>query len=167
MFSFCGGRIVPTAIWLFLSVLMLGTGMAADHPDLNGTWLLDQSQSVTKDNQPDTLSITQKPDAIRISLVSEDKDRTLEMDCSTLGQECKVTEGGKPAQLSVYYNGPRLVLLEFGGRHQENGIKRRIGVSDDGNSLQMEIIHILASGEKTENFTFVKQQKTATAKPGI
>jgi len=167
MLSFCGGRPGSTAPWLLVSVLMLGTGMAADHPDLNGTWLLDQSQSASKDSQRDTLSITQKPDAIRISLVSDDKDRTLEMDCGTLGQECKVTEGGKPAQLSVYYNGPRLVMMEFGGRHQENGIKRRMSLSDDGKSLQLEIIHIMAGGEKTENFSFTKQQNSATAKPGI
>jgi hypothetical protein len=164
MLSLYGGRPATMAPWLFIPALMLGTVMAANHPDLSGTWLMDQSQSTAKDSQPDTLSITQKPDSIRISLVSEDKDRTLEMDCSTLGRECKVTEGGKPAQLSVYYNGPRLVMMEFGGRHQENGIKRRISLSDDGNSLQIEIIHILASGEKTEKFTFIKQQNTATAK---
>jgi hypothetical protein len=164
--SLCG-RQPATLPWLFVSVLMLGTGMAADHPNLNGTWLLDQSQSAIKDSHPDALSITQKPDSVQISLVSEDKDRTLEIDCRTLGQDCKVTEGGKPVQLSVYYNGPRLVLVQFGGRHQENGIKRRFGLSDDGNSLQMEIIHIMASGEKTENFTFIKQRNTATAKSGI
>jgi hypothetical protein len=125
---------------------------AADRPDLNGKWRLDSKE---KDQ---VLSIVQKPDAIEIDEAVSDsggKPKKIQIHCGTMGQECKVNEDGQPKQVTMYYNGPVLVMLE-----QWHGTdyvdKTRIKASDDGKTKTMEVAHI-APARKTENFTFVKQ----------
>lgn len=139
-----------------LAVLMVAPVPAADHPNLTGNWLLDLSHSQITESKlkSETLQIKQKEDMVAITddANSGGKDRKLEFDCLADGNTCKA----KDVSVSVYYNGPILVVLEM--RHNnEFVIKRRLKISDDGKTLSMEVSHVSPPGPKDENLTFVKQ----------
>lgn len=128
------------------------SAFAADRPDLNGTWRLDSKA------REEVLSIVQKPDAIDIDQAVTDpggKPKKVQIHCGTMGQECKVNDDGQAKQVTMYYNGPVLVMLQqwHGNDYVD---KTRIKTSDDGKTMTMEVAHI-APARKTENFTFVKQ----------
>jgi len=56
-----------------------------------------------------------------------------------------------------------LIIME---KRQANEVvvKKRLKASDDGRTLNMEVIRMAPSGEKTKSFTFTKQPVTAAAK---
>jgi hypothetical protein len=78
----------------------------------------------------------------------------LEFECSTNGQECDVSESGKGAKVSLYFNGSKLVELETRGKQV---VKRRFGIGEDGVTLEIEVIPITAAGKlETLRFRRVK-----------
>lgn len=132
---------------------------ADDRPDLNGVWQLQPGESKAK---PETLSIEQKPDTIQLSRVVENgaKQIKTEISCSTNGEECKIKENGQPTQVSMYYNGPVLVLIEQ--RHGNDFVtKKRLSLSEDGKTLNVELMTINPPGRATENLVYTRQQPTA------
>jgi len=137
-------------------VVVVAPVLAADHPDLTGTWLLDLSHSQVTDSKlkSETLQIKQKEDMVAMTddANSGGKERKLEFDCLADGSTCKA----KDASVSVYYNGPILVVLEM--RHNnEYVIKKRLKLSEDGKTLTIEVAHVSPPGNKDDNLTFVKQ----------
>ena len=62
-------------------------------------------------------------------------------------------DGGEKAAVSVYYNGPLLVVLKTHGRKGSVVEKQRISLS--GDSLIVEIMHIEPEG-KAEKLVFSK-----------
>jgi len=150
---------------LCLSALALGAAAAAGgRPDLNGTWQLDLSRSEPGDDKlkSETLEIQQMEDSVQIAdavIAADGKERKSDIQCNTLGKECKL----KGEQVSIWYNGPMLIIMET-RQGNEVVVKRRLKASDDGRTLNMEVIRMAPSGEKTERFTFMKQPVTATAK---
>jgi hypothetical protein len=138
-----------------LFVLGLGAAMAAARPDLNGVWQLDSSGIPSESKlKSETLVIHQGEDSVEIS-----EDRTSksgkeikdDIQCNTLGQECKL----KSAQVSLWYNGSMLVLVET---HNDVVTKTRFTPSEDGKTLNMEVIHMAPGNPRTENLTFTKQK---------
>ncbi len=143
--------------WICISALALGMAAAADRPDLTGKWLLDTARSQLGQEPPkaETLSIVQKEDSIQISddvTEADGKEKKLDLSCNTIGKECKTKE----AQVSFYFNGPRLIMIEM--RHGNDVvIKKRLQPSDDGKTLNVEVMHIAPPGEKNETYTFTRQ----------
>lgn len=133
-------------IWLCAAAVALSaSAVGADRPDLNGSWQL----------KGETLAIVQKEDSIQITDVTTDtdgKDTKVDLQCNTLGKECK----SKGEQVSFWYNGPMLVMMEM-RRGNEVVIKKRLKPSEDGKTLSMEVIHIVPPAEKSETLTFVRQ----------
>jgi hypothetical protein len=130
---------------------------AADRPDFNGTWSLDASRSQFGEDKlkSATLEIRQTGDSIQIveALTDPDgKERKLDIQCNTLGKECKT----KDEQVSIWYNGPMLVLMET-RRGNEVVLKRRLKRSDDGKTLSVEVMHIAPPGAKNEVYAFNRQ----------
>jgi hypothetical protein len=105
---------------------------AADHPNLNGVW---KTADVT-------ISIHQKDDAVDIA---ESGKENVEIQCNTTGQACKIKGG----EVSLWYNGDSLVVMET-LKSKARVIKKRLKVSEDGHSLEEEIVHIVpaAANEK-------------------
>ena len=142
--------------WLWIGALTLGTATAADRSALQGTWNLDPAHSQGSDEKlkAETVSITQKPRSIHIIedvTDSDGKQTRVEIDCNTVGKECKAND----AQLTLYYNGPMLVLIET--RHGgDNVIKKRWKASDDGKTLSLEVMHIVPAGT-AETYSFSRQ----------
>jgi hypothetical protein len=66
--------------------------------------------------------------------------------------ECKL----KAQSVTLYYSGPRLVMMET--RHNNQWvIKKRLQPSDDGKTLNLEVIDIVPQGRKSENYSFMRQ----------
>ena len=135
--------------------------LAADRTALNGTWELDPARSQMGDSKLKGQSwlITQKDDAVEISETLTDtggKQRKIVIQCNTDGKNCQVKENGQATQVSLYFNGDALVMLE-----QWHGTdyvtKKRLLASDDGKTLKVEVAHIAPPGRKDEVWTFVKQ----------
>jgi hypothetical protein len=118
---------MKTAVCL---VAFAALGLAADHPDLNGVWKIPGTG--------ETLSIQQTDDSVKIA---ESGKESTQIQCNTVGQACKIKGG----EVTMWYNGAMLVLLEstHGSSHV---VKKRLKVSDDGKSLEEEIIHIAPAG---------------------
>lgn len=134
--------------------------LAAERPVLSGTWRLDPAHSQLADSKlkDQTWSIEEKSDSVAISesLNEGGKERKIEIQCGTAGEQCSLKEAGQPTVVSMYYNGPVLVLLE---QWHGNGFvtKKRIQASDDGKTLTIQVMHVAPPGRKDEVWTFVKQ----------
>jgi hypothetical protein len=149
----CLGVLLFTAAW--------AAEPGADRPDLNGTWVLDVSHSANAGGKvkAETLSISQKPDAVELSeATTETNGKELKVDvaCNIDGQGCKVKENGQATQVSFWYNGPMLVMMEQ--RHGNDFVtQKKMKPSDDGKTLSMEVVYIAPPGHKPETLTFTKQ----------
>lgn len=147
--------------YLILSTTLLTAAAAADRPELSGTWIFDSAHSQAADAKlkSQTWSITQKDDTIAIGEAITDtggKEKKIDIECSTEGQKCQVKELGQPTQVTLYYNGPALVMLEQ-WHGTDFATKKRIVTSGDGKTLTVEVEHLAPAGRKNETWTFVKQ----------
>ena len=146
--------------FLVVSVFALcAAAVAADHPVLGGTWVLDPSHcaaDLTK-IKAETLSIDQQPESVKLAATvtaANGKATTSEIACNTAGESCKVKDHGA-AEVSFWYNAGMLVMSE--SRHNNDWVvKRRLKPSSDGHTLTMEVMY-LAPVEKTETLTFTRQ----------
>ena len=147
--------------FVFLAVGVWGYAVAADRPELNGTWQMDAARSQMSDAKLKGQSwlIDQKDDTIEISEILTDtggKQRKVVIQCNTDGKNCQVKENGQATQVSLYYNNEFLVMLE-----QWHGTdyvtKKRVKLSNDGKTMTVEVSHIAPPGHKDEVWTFVKQ----------
>jgi len=150
--------------WFCLSALAWGAfAAAAGRHELNGTWQLDRSHSEVSDEKlkSETLEIQQMEDSVQIAdaiTATDGKERKSDIQCNTLGKECKL----KGEQVSIWYNGSMLVMMET-RRGGVLVVKKRLKASGDGQTLTMEVTSIAPQG-KSESFTFTKQPVTAAAK---
>lgn len=70
-----------------------------------------------------------------------------------MGKECAVKDDGKKVTVLMYFNGSKLVVQETRG---EQVFKRRFGVADPGNVLELEMIPVVPGGStETTKFTRV------------
>lgn len=122
---------------------IVAAAVAVDHPDLTGTW---QTKS-------EAMEIQQKDGSIQITDATDPagKEKKFDIRCNTMGKECKL----KDEQVSLWFNGPMLVLMET-RRGNDVVIKKRMTLSDDGKTLTMEVQHIAPPGDK-QTITFSRQ----------
>lgn len=133
---------------LFVTVFTAVIVCAADRPQLSGTWQLDSTHEGKL--KFDTLLIQQRPDGIKIT-ESGAKEKPLDVSCGVEAQECKLKEG----EISIWYNGPALVLMEM---HHNKGVvtKTRLVPDADGKTLSLEVMRVEPPGS-TATYTFKKQ----------
>jgi hypothetical protein len=131
---------------LLLCLAAISIAYGADHPDLNGVWKTPDAQ--------ETITIHQKDGAVEIAETGKDAKEATEIHCNTLGQACKVKGG----EVSLWYNGETLVVMEsmHGSSHVT---KKRLKLSEDGHSLEVEIVHISPAGA-SEKVTMTRQSHT-------
>jgi hypothetical protein len=84
----------------------------------------------------------QKQDALRV--VRNEGDKILsDIECNKLGRDCKYQDAGKPASASMWFSGPKLVMLETAGNQVT---KRRFVATGDG-QVVMEVIPVVPPGK--------------------
>ena len=139
-------------------VLLAGSG--DDKPNLSGTWKLDQPRTESSSfNARLKLLIEQKDQNIHIqeSRGPDLKEDISQFSCGTLGKQCDMQDGTAKANVSIYYNGPVLVVLKTNGRKGDSTTKWRLSLSSTGDALTLEVIHIDPKA-KTERLVFSKSQ---------
>jgi len=137
---------VTFRIVVVTAILLGGAAWADDQTaraKLAGTW---QAES-------DVWSFDNKGDAIRV--VHSTGNQTLaEFECNTMGSECSVKDSGKSAKVSLWYSGPKLVVLETRGSEV---VKRRFSAADS-DMLELEVIRVVPEG-KTETIQLKRVPK--------
>jgi len=78
--------------------------------------------------------------------VSENDRKVSEIECNTAGRECTLKDAGKGGKVSMWFNGPKLVVMETRG---SDVLKRRFQATGDGSAMDVEVIPIVPQG-KTE-----------------
>ena len=143
-------------------VLILGitcsTGIWADdsakRSSLFGNW-----QGQEEGGVPTSWSLKQEGEQVRLTEVRGD-EKTVDLECNTVGRECALNAAGKPVVVSMWFNGPSLVEMET---RSPKVLQRRFTVSEDGNKLEIEVTPISPPG-KAETFHFKRNEVTEARK---
>jgi hypothetical protein len=140
---YLGSAVVGLLAGLAMIALVARSADGAEHPDFSGTWKLNASASRIKDSkltaECSKVTISQKEPSI--SLAEADAPA---VECTTSGKDCAT----KASKVSFWFNGAKLVEMESQG-HTGHVRKRRLSLSPDGKSLQMEVIPITPAGESS------------------
>jgi hypothetical protein len=79
-----------------------------------------------------------------------------DFECNTSGKDCPIKMEGKKATVSVYFNGPMLVMMETRGSEVT---KYRFGALANGNEMQVEVTPLTAGGKaETSHYKRVDTQ---------
>ena len=148
------GKLVITLSGLVFCAALLGDD-AADRAKLIGSWQL-QSGS---DKDGSLWTLENKGDGIRIVHLQNNQKLT-DFECNTLGRDCDVKDAGHQVKVSLWYNGPKLVEFETRGNEV---IKWRLGITGQGDTMEVEEIPITAAG-KTEILEFKRVHTTSAPK---
>jgi hypothetical protein len=129
-------RIVLSAV---ACIFVAGSAAAqGSPPTLSGTWVLKKDPSVK-------LVVEQTPDKIHVQEFKGDQVLT-EYTCNTVGKDCEIQDEGRPAKVTLWFNGPKLIELRTKGSEVT---RRRFTPAADGHSLEVERSAMSADG-KTE-----------------
>jgi hypothetical protein len=123
------------------SLLLSAAGLFADGADRDkiiGFW-----QSQGGGDTRASWMLQSKGDVLHITRVENDR-KLADFECNTVGRECKVKEADKPMKVSIWFNGPKLVIMETRGN---DVLKRRFHATDDGKEIEMETIPIVPQGK--------------------
>lgn len=146
---------------LVMGLLLFGTVAArADDvkPNMSGTWKLDPARSQLDQTNILALVIDEQGGKIHVKETRgpDPQEDVSEFTCGTMGVDCPMLDGSDAkAIVSVYYNGPLLVVLKTHGRKGSSVEKQRLSLSPTGDALTVEIMHIEPEG-KPERLVFSK-----------
>jgi hypothetical protein len=128
------------AVWLLLAGGATVFGGSDDsRAKLLGSWRLQDASG----HDSDTVWVLEDKGAALHIIHSEGTHKLADFECTPTGQDCKIKEAGKSANVSLWYNGPLLVELETRGSEI---VKRRFGLTADGQGLELETIPVVPSG---------------------
>ena len=142
-------RVLIAALSL-MSVVCLADD-AADRAKLGGTWNLDGGAK--------TAWTLQGTDTGVHVIYMRGAEKLADFECTTSGKECAAKIDGRATKVSIYFNGPRLVLLETRG---ENVVKLRFGLAADAGEMEVETMPITPAGKaETQRFKRVDVQASS------
>lgn len=131
---------------------------ASQAAPFTGTWEMNAGKSQLSDTRSTTLTVQESGDKIKISSSTRKGDSvvTVEFTCSTNGKECEFDEGGHKSKVSLYFNGPVLVVFKTDGPETDSASQWNMQVDSGGKLLTVAISHILPAG-KDETLVFDKK----------
>jgi hypothetical protein len=121
---------------------LLGSSALADdfaeRTKLYGSWQAEAEGGTTKT----VWTLENRGESFHI--VNSQGEKKLADFACVLGQECEVKVGGRKVKVTMYFNGAKLVELEVKG---EEVVKRRFGVGETRDALDLEVIPVTPSGK--------------------
>jgi hypothetical protein len=133
--------------------------LAQQQPDLSGNWQLNAAKSQTNaQDQNVTLTIQEDSPKIQFKrVVQEAGGRSVvsQFTCQIGGQQCDFDQGGHKAKVSLWYDGPALVILKTDGPKDDSVTQWRLALSPDGKSMSVTLTHIVPN-ENPEKLVFDK-----------
>ena len=125
---------------------------AADRAKLGGTWNLDGAAAKT------AWTLQGTDTGIHV-IYTRGTDKVADFECTTSGKECATKIDGHAVKVSIYFNGPRLVMLETRG---DNVVKLRFGLAAEPGEMEVETMPISPSGkDETQRFKRVDVQASS------
>jgi len=89
------------------------------------------------------------------------KSATARFTCSVGANSCDFDENGHKAKVSLWYNGPELVILKTDGEKHDNTVEWHMRLSDDGKTLNINR-EIIAPSDEKETLVFNKTDSVAS-----
>lgn len=140
-----------------LVALLLSSSAIADddasRAKLMGTW-----QVADAAKEPIVWTFQEKGEGLHV-VNSSGTHPIAEFDCDYYGHDCAIKDAGRPAKVSLYFNGPKLVEYETKG---SSVWKRTFTITGDGDAMEMEQSQI-APVAKTETVRFKRLPAANTA----
>jgi hypothetical protein len=130
---------------MFIFGVAAAMPLAAQTPDLSGTWLSDSHGN-------EKWILEQKSGKIHVQEMDGDKVQA-NYTCSLDGTECEAKEDGHSEKITMYFNGTKLVKICERG---SGTVKQRLEISADGKTLNVETVP-LSSSQKAETVSFRRQ----------
>lgn len=124
----------------------------ADRAKLTGAWQEQGSQAVW--------TIEQTSSGMHVTS-SEGARKVADFMCD-FAKECDAKDAGKKVKVTLYFNGPKLVVME---KHGDDAVKRRFGFGDSPDVLELEMIPLTPDGWKAETLHCTRVQSAAVTKP--
>jgi len=131
--------------YLFLLLVTMSGTLAAQTPDVSGTWQSNSDVSLK-------WILDQKSGTIHVQELVGDKVEA-DFTCPLTGQECDAKEGGHSEKVMMYFNGDKLVEICERGN---SSVKKRLILSADGKTLTVNTVP-LSSDQKAETISFRRQ----------
>ena len=136
--------------------MLLASGLAmadesSDRARLIGEWAPQDNSGATWVLRGDgeTLHITEK----------QNDQNLADFECNTLGKECAVKSGGHEEKITMWYNGPELVVTETRGRE----VVRHRFHALDSDKMEIEVVPIVPDG-KPHSVDLVRRGESASVK---
>ena len=128
-------------------------------PDFSGTWQLDTSKSPSAEGRTITYTIQEASGKITFTRVVHERDGkeiTSQFSCDTVGTQCDFDEGGHKAHVSLWYNGPALMILKTDGPKEDSVTQWKLELNPGGHGLKVNLEHIDPT-DKAETLVFDKK----------
>jgi hypothetical protein len=132
--------------------------LAADSPNMSGTWEMDAAKSEVTDGRAITLTIQQTAGKIKLDGVVKDKAGTateIHFTCGTNGTNCDYDDAGHKAKVAVWFNGPQMIAAKTEGVAADAVNEWHMKLGPDGKVLTIEVEHIDPQA-KNETLVFSK-----------
>jgi hypothetical protein len=145
-----------TTACLSLAILFCAAARADDTTDrgkLMGSWQMEAAATDAAG-----WSFSPQGDSVKVTEV-ESGNTVADFVCGTDGTPCNVKISGKKASVSLWYNGPKLVVLEQRGSET---VERKFMVATVGDQMQVEVLQ-MGPGGKNETLKFKRSAASSGA----
>jgi hypothetical protein len=140
------------------------TTLSAAGSDFTGHWQIDQSKSKPGPERTASVEIEQQGDTVAFVRQYQDHDgksATARFKCAVGSSTCDFDENGHKAKVSLWYNGPELVILKTDGEKHDSTVEWHMKLGDDGTTLNINREIVMPSEEK-ESLVFNKAESVAS-----
>ena len=139
--------------------LLMSVAFAAGPPNFGGTWQLDAAKSPDAQGRTITYTIQNASGKINFTRVVRERDGkevTSQFTCDTMGTQCDFDEGGHKAHVSLWFNGPALMIMKTDGPKEDAATQWKLELAPGGSTLKVDLEHI-DPAEKPETLVFDKK----------
>lgn len=151
--SMCAAAWAAAASVTMIGSMALGQDVEA-REKLMGAW---QPQEAGAAQPVWTLQQT----ATGLSIVSSQGPKKIVEFICDFGKECDGRDAGKKVKVTLYFNGPKLVVIETKG---DEVMKRRFGFGQAADVMELEMMPMAPAGP-TQTVHFTRMQTASTTKP--
>ncbi len=147
-----------------LALVSGGLCLAMDAVDFSGHWQLDAAKSKTGSERTVSIDLAEKGNQVTFTRVFDDHDGkqvTATFTCAVGSQDCDFVENGHKAKVSLWYNGPELVVLKTDGEKHDSTVEWHLKLSDGGKTLNVNR-EIMEPADQTEKLVFNKAESVAS-----
>ena len=155
------GKTIVTGLAL---TFIAGLCFAADAVDFTGHWQLDPANSKSVGEKTVSVDIVQSGNKVTFTRVfqnTDGKEVTGKFTCPIGGTDCEFVDSGHKAKVSLWFNGPELVLLKTDGDKHDSTVEWHLQLADGGKTLKVNR-EIMEPGDQTEKLVFTKTESVAS-----